>query len=218
MLLKQLQVLKIMFLIILLPICNSLSAQNEFTFRISENDSISSKNYNLFNNKKYSKSTWSNPGFLNFQDYIINNRFSTEFIFENKQSVNSFSIQPFNNSIIYPGLGSVNQIKTSIKLNSSNRFTYEFGVGLAMQNSVLTINDLNYQFSFDALIEYSFSQRVSGYLYGQILTNPLNNPVRNFDPMIYNNPLFLQNEMGVGVKAPLKNSTLNLKLIPISGN
>lgn len=102
-----------------------------------------------------------------------------------------------------------------MKLDSGNKFTYQFGVGLAMQNSILSTNDLNYQLTFDAIIEYSFSQRISGYIYGQILSNPLNNPGGNFDPFIFNNPLFLQNELGVGVKTHLKNSTLDFKLFHV---
>src|SRR5690606_20367863 len=112
-----------------------------------------------------------------------------------------------------PGLGSVEHFKTNFKLNSGNRFKYKLGVGLAMQNSVFTTNSLNYQFTFDAIIEYSFSQRISGYIYGQILTNPINNPDFKNDPLIFNNPLFLQNEVGLGVKAHLNKSTLDFKLL-----
>ena len=113
---------------------------------------------------------------------------------------------------LLPGLGSYSQYTNQFRWNAGKKITVDFGAGLVMQNTVFDPFIPNYQISFRAALEYSFNDWLSAYLYGQYITQPLNKPDDYFDPVMHNNPLFIQSEIGTGVKAGFKKTNVDFQI------
>lgn len=111
-----------------------------------------------------------------------------------------------------PGLGSITHYTNQLRLNTGKNTSFEFGAGLAMQNSIIDPFIPNYQFSFRLAVEYNFNERLSAYFYGQYITNPINKPGDYFDPLIHNNPFFIQSEIGAGLQAGFKKTNVDFKI------
>jgi hypothetical protein len=111
-----------------------------------------------------------------------------------------------------PGLGSITHYTNRLRWNTDKNATFDFGVGLVMQNSVLDAFIPNYQISFKASLEYNFNDRWIAYFYGQYITKPINKPDGYFDPLIYNNPMFIQSEIGAGVKTGIKKTNIDFQI------
>lgn len=136
-----------------------------------------------------------------------------------------FNEPPFTNRL------SFSQIKSSSELTGlgyyehfinnfsfeKDKFTFELGFGLASQTTLLMTTPV-YQATFSASIEYSVTRWLDAYLFGQYVTKPLNRANDFFDLFLHNNPLFLQSEIGGGLKTNFKKVNADLKIYSIYQN
>jgi len=111
------------------------------------------------------------------------------------------------------GLGGYQHFKNQLTVRK-NKFTLEVEAGLASQNTLLMTSPV-YQVSFGTLVKYNVTDWLDAYLYGQYVTKPLNRPKDFFDPFLYSNPLFIQTEVGGGVRTNFKKVNANLKVFSI---
>jgi hypothetical protein len=105
---------------------------------------------------------------------------------------------------VFPTLGNFEHYNNSIIFSPMNNLVLGLDFGLVKQNSILSANDLNYQYSFEASVEYNLTEWLSVYGYGRYVT-PKANFKKVFDPLIYMNPLFLHTETGGGLRAKYRN-------------
>lgn len=194
-----------------------LSAQTEINPLRVQQDSIQLKKYNLFDDLSVfsvpdTRGTWffspEPPGFKNLQ-------YGFEFI--QKQPSKIISVSQTKFETIMPGLGSIEHFTNQFRWNAGNKLVVDFGAGLAIQNTVINPLYPNYQLSFRASIEYSFNDWLNAYLYGQYITKPLNKPDDYFDPLLHNNPLFLQNEIGAGMKTNFNKTHIGFEIYSMPG-
>jgi hypothetical protein len=146
-----------------------------------------------------------NPPFPAFGNYNPN-------LFFQKNTPAGFSFSQNKFGSIMPGLGSITHYTNQLRWNAGKKTTLDLGAGLAIQNTVFDPFIPNYQFSFRAALEYSFNDWLSAYFYGQYVTKPINKPDDYFDPLIYKNPLFIQTEIGAGMKAGFKKSNIDFQI------
>ncbi len=195
-----------------------LYAQTENQTVLKEQEPVRIKKYSLFGNimdfrpdlpgDSYSFSSF-HPIFKNFRNDI-------HFGNENPFRTFLFSQNKFESDL--SGLGLIEHFTNQVRWNASSKINIDFGAGLAIQNTIMNPDIPNYQISFRAAIEYSFNDWLGAYLYGQYLTKPVNKPENYFDPFMYNNPLFIQNEMGGGLKANFKKTNLDFQIFSIYGS
>lgn len=126
---------------------------------------------------------------------------------------------------------SFNQIKSSSELTGlgyyehfvnnfgfeKDKFTFDLGFGLASQTTLLMTTPV-YQTTFSASVKYAVTRWLNAYLYGQYVTKPFNKSNDYFDPFLHNNPLFLQSEIGGGLKTNFKKVNADLKIYSIYQN
>lgn len=214
---KQIIHQKAVIFIIQLLFCQFLFAQSENRVLMPEQDSIQFKKYTLFDNLTGFQPSYpgenrffspQNPAFRNIQP---------EFEFGKESPSKTFSISQNKFESVLPGLGSIENFSNQFRWNVGNRVTVDFGAGLAMQSTIMNPDITNYQLSFRAAIEYSFNDWLSAYLYGQYITKPINKPDDYFDPFMHNNALFLQNEIGGGVKANFNKTYIGIEFYSMPG-
>lgn len=192
-------------------------AQTEIQPLQLEQDSIRLKKYRLF----YDLSVFPVPG--TGENWLLNRvspalkNFQAGFEFGKKQPPKTFSVSQNKYETVLPGLGSIEHFTNQVRWNAGNKVTVDFGAGLAMQNTIMNPDIPNYQLSFRASVEYAFNDWLSAYLYGQYITKPLNKPEDYFDPFMHNNPLFLQNEIGGGVKANFNKTQIGFDIYSMPG-
>jgi hypothetical protein len=210
--LKQTMSIKAVTAIFLHLFCHLLYAQSENQNNTIKQEPVRLKKYGLFDNSLnfqygyFSEQQYFNSPFPAFENYN-----SASFFHKNTSNYN-FSISQNKFESIMPGLGSITHYTNQIRWNAGKKTTLDFGAGLAMQNSVFDPFIPNYQFSFRAALEYSFNDWLSGYFYGQYVTKPINKPDDYFDPFMHNNPMFIQSEIGTGVKAGFKRTNIDLQI------
>lgn len=104
-----------------------------------------------------------------------------------------------------PNLGEYHHYKNTFKYVPNDKLSFGFGLGLLQQNTLLSGYQEIYRFTFHSSVEYELTKWLSAYFYGQYVSNPLNSSASLFDPLQYMNPLFVQTEVGGGLKAKYKN-------------
>ncbi len=204
--------IKAAILIIHMLFCHLLFAQTKNQNITKEQEPLRLKKYNLFDNSLnfqpgyFAESSYFNAPFPAFEFYN-----PASFFNKNAPIVNfSFSLNKFES--VMPGLGSIAHYTNQLRWNAGKKTTLDFGAGLAMQNTVFDPFIPNYQISFRAALEYTFNDWLSAYFYGQYVTKPINKPDDYFDPLIYKNPLFIQTEIGAGMKAGFKKSNIDFQI------
>ena len=103
------------------------------------------------------------------------------------------------------GFGGFKHYNNTFSFTKENKYSFNMGIGLAIQNSIMNYTDPPYQYSLSTGMEYVLFKGISIYFYGQYLSSPLNKGEGYVDPFIYMNPFYLQTETGYGVKAVYKN-------------
>lgn len=131
--------------------------------------------------------------------------------------VRTFSFIPGSTSAEFPNMGSVNHHYLTFSSDGGGRIKTEFTAGLAIQNTIMNLYAPNYQLSLKASISYPFNDWIGVFLYGQYLTSPLNKADDYFDPFIYDNPLFLQNETGAGTTVNHNKNKIDFQIYTIYG-
>jgi hypothetical protein len=198
--------------IVQLLFCQLIYAQTENQNNAIKQEPIRLKKYGLFDNSLnfqsgyFTEQLYFNSPFPNFENYNFAPFFHKNTTFAN------FSISQNKFESTMPGLGSITHYTNQLQWKAGKKTTFDFGAGLAIQNSVIDPFIPNYQISFRAALEYSFNDWLSGYFYGQYITKPLNKPADYFDPLMHNNPMFIQSEIGAGVKASFKKTNIDFQI------
>lgn len=207
---------KTLILIIQLLFCQLLYAQTENKLFLPIQDTIRFERRSLYESLQ-SLPPNNRVAFGQINDVFPDYRYSQR-IFDsgnNHQETFSFSQTKFLTDL--PGLGSVEHFENKLQWNPGNRTHIDFGAGLAIQNTIMNPYIPNYQLSLAASFKYSFNDWLTAYIYGQYVSDPLNKPDDYFDPFMYNNPSFLQNEIGAGINARYKNTNIDLQIFSIYG-
>lgn len=193
--------------------CNAVNGQTEKS-GIPENAKDSLKRYLLFN-----VSPVFQPYFKNSYELDLVGPFSRNTqlpqLFGTKNRINSFSFGQKKSESVLTGLGSYQHFTNHLNIKRK-KFAFDFGIGFANQNTVLMSQSI-YQFSFRASAEYKLASWISGYLYGQYISKPINRPADFFDPFMHRNPLFLQPEIGAGLKTNFKKVNADFQIFSIYG-
>lgn len=192
-------------------------SQAELRPVMPEPDSVQTTRYNLLDNLSGSQLWVPGQSFISSPPFPVFSNLQNRFSFQNEPAFKTLTFTPNKIEWEMPGLGSVNHFSNQLRWNAGNNFSVDFAAGLAIQNTISNLYAPNYQLISQAQIEYSFNDKTSTYLRGQYLTKPLNKPSTFFDPFMYNNPLFLQNEIGAGFKTKYKNTTIDFQVISIYG-
>jgi len=210
--LKQIIPIKAALVIIHFLFCHLLFAQTENQNITKEQEPLRLKKYNLLDNSlNFQPGNFAEPSYFNSLFTAFENYNSASLFHKNTSNYN-FSISQNKFESIMPGLGSITHYTNQLIWSAGKRTAFEFGAGLAMQNTVIDPFIPNYQISFRAAMEYSFNDWLSGYFYGQYVTKPINKPDDYFDPILHNNPLFIQSEIGAGVKAGFKRTNVDFQI------
>jgi len=210
--LKQIIPIKAALVIIHFLFCHLLFAQTENQNITKEQEPLMLKKYNLLDNSlNFQPGNFAEPLIFNSPFPAFKNYNSASFFHKNTSNYN-FSISQNKFESIMPGLGSITHYTNQLRWNAGKNTTLEFGAGLAMQNTVIDPFIPNYQISFRAALESRFNDWLSGYFYGQYVTKPINKPDDYFDPFMHNNPLFIQSEIGAGVKAGFKRTNVDFQI------
>ncbi len=123
------------------------------------------------------------------------------------------SFRQIKTELEYAGLGGYQYFNNRLIIKK-NKFALKIESGLANQNTLLMTAPM-YQLSFGTQIKYQLTDWLDAYLYGQYVTKPLNRPKGFFDPFLYSNPLFLQTEVGGGLRTNFKRVNADLKVFSI---
>ena len=210
--LKQTIPIKAALVIVHLLFCHLIFAQTENQNITKEQEPVRLKKYGLFDNSlNFQPGNFAEPSYFNSPFPAFENYNSASFFHKNTSNYN-FSISQNKFESIMPGLGSVAHYTNQFRWNAGKKTALDFGAGLAMQNTIIDPFIPNYQFSFRAALEYSFNDWLSGYFYGQYVTKPINKPDDYFDPFMHNNPMFIQSEIGAGVKAGFKRTNVDFQI------
>jgi hypothetical protein len=210
--LKQIIPIKAAIVIIQLLFCHLLFAQTENQNITKEQEPVRFKKYNLLDNSlNYQPGYFAEPNYFNSSFPVFENYNPASFYNKNAPTA-SFSFSQNKFESIMPGLGSIAHYTNQLRWNAGKKTTLDFGAGLAMQNTVFDPFIPNFQISFRAALEYTFNDWLSAYFYGQYVTKPINKPQNYFDPFMHNNPLFIQPEIGAGMKAGFKKTNIDFQI------
>ncbi|MFW6371785.1 MAG: hypothetical protein ACOC10_11345 [Bacteroidota bacterium] len=189
-----------------------LFAQTEIQPLHFEQDSIRLKKYNLDDDLSFF--LFSGAGENRFFDRTTPEINNYQFVYQFKKKQLPKTILVTNNNLktFLPGLGSIEHFTTQFRWYTGKNVTIDFRTGLAIQNTIMNPYMPNYQLSFRASVEYDINNWLTTYLYAQFISNPLNRADAYFDPFMSNNPLFLQNEIGGGLKANFNNKHIGLEV------
>lgn len=210
--LKQTISIKAAIVIIHLLFCHLIFAQTENQKNTKEQEPIRLKRYNLLDNSlKFQSEYIVAPPYFNSPFPAFEN-YNPAFFFHKNASTDNILLSQNKFESIMPGLGSITHYTNQLRWNAGKKTIFDFGVGLAMQNTVFDPFIPNYQVSFRAALEYSLNNWLSAYFYGQYITNPINKPEDYFDPFMHNNPMFIQSEIGAGVKAGFKKTNIDFQI------
>lgn len=209
---KQVTQQKAFLVFIFLMFYQILFAQTEIQPLLAQQDSVQLKKFRLFDDL----SVFPVPGmgenwFFSPASPALNN-LQSDFDFGKKQPPKTISVAQNKIETVLPNLGSIEHFTNQFRWKAGNRVAVDFGAGLALQNTIMNPIVPNYQLSFRASVEYSFNDWLSAYLYGQYITKPLNQADDYLDPFMHNNPLFLQNEIGAGMKANFNKTHIGFEI------
>ncbi len=116
----------------------------------------------------------------------------------------TFSFSQDKREETFIGLGNYEHFNNRFIFNKKDKLLINLEMGLIKQNTIQDFN-LNFHLSMRTLIEYKINKTLSAYMYGQYISAPLNQNNSSFDSFSYMNPLFLQTEIGTGLRASYKN-------------
>lgn len=210
--LKQTIPKKAAIVIVHLLFCHLLFAQTENQYNTIKQEPVRLKKYGLFDNSLNFQSgyfiepTYFNSTFPAFENY------NPASIFHKNSPTANFSYSQNKIESIMPGLGSYSHYTNQFRWNVGKKTALDFGAGLVMQNTIIDPFIPNYQISFRAVFEYTLNDWLSAYFYGQYITKPFNKPDDYFDPFMHNNPLFIQSEIGAGMKAGFKKTNIDFQI------
>ena len=200
--------------VFLIFVCYSIFAQTEEVSKL--------KSHEIFAPQKLFLPPFSTDLQLNNSNYSIFKNYFTPTnnkIFMPKKT-NPSAMISFNQNKIennFPGLGSYAFFNNHINYRNNNTLI-EMGLGLARQNSILYAARPNYQIGFQASVEFAVTSKLNAFIYGQYFTSPINKSNDFFDPFIFQNPLFLQSEVGAGIKKDYKNMVAKFQINSIYDN
>ncbi len=207
---------KILIIIIQLLICQHLYAQTEYKLFLPIQDTIQFEKHNHYESLQ-SLPTISRVAFGQINDLYPEYRYNKRIFDSGKNHQETFSFSQTKFLTDLPDLGFVEHFENKLQWNPGNKTHIDYGAGLAIQNTFMNPYIPNYQLSLAASFKYSFNDWLTAYIYGQYLSRPLNKPDDYFDPFMYNNPTFLQNEVGAGFNARYKNTNIDLQIFSIYG-
>ena len=192
--------------------CQLIFAQTENQNNTIKQEPVTLKKYGLLDNSLNFQSGYMvTPLYFNTPFPAFENYNPAFFIHKNTPT-NNFSISQNKFETVMPGLGYITHYTNQLRWSTGKRTAFDFGAGLAIQNTVIDPFIPNYQISFRAALEYSFNDWLSGYFYGQYITKPINKPADYFDPFMHNNPMFIQSEIGAGMKAGFKKTNVDVQI------
>ncbi|MCA1760319.1 MAG: hypothetical protein LC658_11175 [Bacteroidales bacterium] len=210
--LKQTILIKAAIVIVHLLFCHLLFAQTEAQNITIDKEQYQLKKYNLFDNSlNYQPGFFIEPTFFNSPFPAIENYNPASF-FQNNATTTKFSFSQNKIESIMPGLGLYSHYTNQFRWNVGKKTTLDFGAGLVMQNTIIDPFIPNYQISFRAVFEYTLNDWLSAYFFGQYITKPFNKPGDYFDPFMHNNPLFIQSEIGAGMKTGFKKTNIDFQI------
>lgn len=197
--------IRITYLVIHLFLANILFAQPEQNIKLNEQGlympiKISPLSV-IFDSQliEFDNATLLNPTNIyskfNLQNYQL----------EKLNPLKDFSFKLEKKEVTYIGLGHYEHFKNNFTYLRKDKLLFNLEVGLAKQSTILNSNNIDFHFSFMSLIEYKITKSLSAYIYGQYLTSPLNKTKTSFNDLSYMSPLFLQTEIGAGLRANYKN-------------
>ncbi|WP_346854777.1 hypothetical protein [uncultured Draconibacterium sp.] len=105
----------------------------------------------------------------------------------------------------FDNLGAYQHYNNRFIYRPTNKLSFQLGMGLLKQNTVLSAFQTNYRFSFNSSLEYEITDWLSAYIYGQYAAPSFNKTAQVYDPLMQMNPLFFQTEIGGGLRAKYKN-------------
>lgn len=198
-------------------------------FVFAQSEKLKPDGYTLNNLDK--DSTLTVPVFQNQQIYnplfqngiIFNplnsfmNKTNSGFSFDEQKPFRNLSFSQNYNDSYLTGIGEYEQFNNYYRFNTNKKTKFSLGFGLVKQSTIFEPFNPNYQFSFRASAEHSITDRLSLYLFGQYVTASINKPKEFFDPFLFKNPLFIQTEMGAGLKAKFNTFKVDFQLINIYG-
>jgi hypothetical protein len=210
--------MRIIFLLIHLFLVSFLFAQTEQGLKLKQQElylpiditPLSVKfNYQLpqFESLRYIKS-------LSFDTLYKSN----ELHFTKLTNSNAFSFNQEKKEDTFIGLGNYEHFKNNFTFNRKDRLLINFEIGLVKQSTIQSFDNINFHLSMRTLIEYKITKTLSAYMYGQYITSPLNKDKSSFDSFSYMNPLFLQTEIGTGLRASYKNFKTDVGMKSIRDN
>nr|MBD3622183.1 hypothetical protein [Sunxiuqinia sp.] len=209
---------KNVLLILLLLFSTSLFAQTDNHAHQKAQEPVRIKKHDLFEHiLEWEPSLFGDFFFFKTPRLFLKNELRNTIQVSNENHFKTFSFSQNKFESNLQGLGSIEHFYNQVRWDAANKIKVDLRAGLAIQNTIMNPDIPNYQASLFASIEYSFNDRMSSYLYGQYLTNPVNKPDNYFDPFMHNNSLFLQNEIGSGLKANFKKAHLDFQIYSIYG-
>jgi hypothetical protein len=205
---------RIIIFVFLVSIYNSVFAQNEAGSKLKSHEIFVPHKLNL---PPFSTDLQQNNSYnLSFQNYSAPT--NSTFKLNENSSFTKGSFNQVKTEDYFLGLGSYEFYNNTFNYGISNNVSVDFGIGLARQNSILYAAKPNYQIGFQASVEFAVTSRLDAFIYGQYFTSPINKPKDFFDPMIYRNPLFLQSEVGAGIKRDYKHINTKFEINSIYEN
>lgn len=195
-------------------IYTSVFAQTEVTTKLKSKEFFTPQRLNL---KPFSSNLQSNY-FQNLFDQNHVNPTNASLRFKESALFTRVSFKQYKTENILPYFGGYEFFNNQLNFKVNNRTSMEFGLGLAKQNTILNPYKPNYQIGFQASVEFAVTSKLDAFIYGQYFTSPINKPKDFFDPMIYMNPLFLQSEVGAGLKRDYKYMNAKFQINSIYDN
>jgi hypothetical protein len=198
----------------LVSICYSVFSQNEAGSKLKSHEIFVPQKLNL---PPFSTDFQQNNSYISsFKNYSAPT--NTTFKINENSSFTKGSFNQVKTEEYFLGLGSYEFYNNTFNYRINNNASVDLGIGLARQNSILYAAKPNYQIGFQASVEFAVTSKLDAFIYGQYFTSPINKSKDFFDPMIYRNPLFLQSEVGAGIKRDYKNINTKFQINSIYDN
>jgi hypothetical protein len=132
--------------------------------------------------------------------------------FRSSDSNATFSLSQFAVNSEFPGLGASRWFNNQMVWEAGTHLTLKLEAGLAIQNTVFDPFIPNYQYTLGINFEYNFNDHLTAYAFSRYVSAPVNKPKDYFDPLLYNNSLFLQSESGVGIRSTVRNTPIDFRI------
>ena len=149
------------------------------------------------------------PAIFNLNNFVFpgfksSNLNGHYFINDSQPSFKGLTFGQSKTTNLFPNLGVSENYNNSL-VYTNNNLTLDFNFGLLKQNTILTSEKPNFQFTFGTSLEYEINPWLSLYLYGKYLLPTINRSNNFSDPFTTMNPMFFQTETGGGLRTKYKN-------------